>query len=429
VGTKELHKKKQELETQLKRLNDRLNEYLARQYGIDKYEDLGGNDGLFPKDNTLKQTTKRYDKWLASHKPFHWFAEFYQIMHKGGFDVVIGNPPYVEYKDVCKFYKLLNFNTTDCSNLFAYVLERCSNLVPVSSQIGMIIPLSAFSTDRMIPLINLIKSQSSIIRIANFGWRPGKLFDGVNLQLSILLQKTGSPLSLIETTRYILWDSEARKELFSKIEYSSSMDDRLPGCIPKLGSAIATSILKKIRNKKEEIGLCFTHKSKNNVYYRRGGLYWKVFVDFETGSSEEKIINVLPDIKKHAIIATLSSDLWWWYFTITSDCRHLGNRDIATFPFNPTKMAPRQYENLAELGKQYVKELKGNAEKAIRVYKKTKEVECLSFRVNQSKPIIDQIDALLARHYGFTDEELDYIINYDIKYRMGGELEGEEDEE
>jgi len=26
----------------------------------------------------------------------------------------------------------------------------------------------------------------------------------------------------------------------------------------------------------------------------------------------------------------------------------------------------------------------------------------------------------LARHYGFTDEELDFIINYDIKYRMGG---------
>ena len=36
-----------------------------------------------------------------------------------------------------------------------------------------------------------------------------------------------------------------------------------------------------------------------------------------------------------------------------------------------------------------------------------------------SKPIIDEIDRVLARHYGFTDEELDFIINYDIKYRMG----------
>ncbi len=48
-----------------------------------------------------------------------------------------------------------------------------------------------------------------------------------------------------------------------------------------------------------------------------------------------------------------------------------------------------------------------------------------------SKNIIDEIDRVLARHYGFTDEELDFIINYDIKYRMGDDLfeddEGEED--
>ena len=46
----------------------------------------------------------------------------------------------------------------------------------------------------------------------------------------------------------------------------------------------------------------------------------------------------------------------------------------------------------------------------------------------RSKPIIDEIDRVLARHYGFTDEELDFIINYDIKYRMGlGGDDGEEE--
>ena len=39
-----------------------------------------------------------------------------------------------------------------------------------------------------------------------------------------------------------------------------------------------------------------------------------------------------------------------------------------------------------------------------------------------SKPIIDEIDKVLAKHYGFTEEELDFIINYDIKYLMGDEL-------
>ncbi len=39
---------------------------------------------------------------------------------------------------------------------------------------------------------------------------------------------------------------------------------------------------------------------------------------------------------------------------------------------------------------------------------------------------MDEIDKVLAKHYGFTPEELDFIINYDIKHRMGRELEGEE---
>jgi hypothetical protein len=33
---------------------------------------------------------------------------------------------------------------------------------------------------------------------------------------------------------------------------------------------------------------------------------------------------------------------------------------------------------------------------------------------------------VLAKHYGFTDEELDFILNYDIKYRLG--LDGSEEE-
>jgi hypothetical protein len=41
---------------------------------------------------------------------------------------------------------------------------------------------------------------------------------------------------------------------------------------------------------------------------------------------------------------------------------------------------------------------------------------------------VDEIDKVLAKHYGFTDEELDFIINYDIKYRMGRENQGGEED-
>ena len=53
------------------------------------------------------------------------------------------------------------------------------------------------------------------------------------------------------------------------------------------------------------------------------------------------------------------------------------------------------------------------------------EISYAEFYGGKSKPIIDEIDRVLARHYGFTDEELDFIINYDIKYRMGVD-EGED---
>ena len=32
-------------------------------------------------------------------------------------------------------------------------------------------------------------------------------------------------------------------------------------------------------------------------------------------------------------------------------------------------------------------------------------------------------NCVLAQHYGFTDEALDFIIHYDIKYRMGRDAE------
>ena len=40
-----------------------------------------------------------------------------------------------------------------------------------------------------------------------------------------------------------------------------------------------------------------------------------------------------------------------------------------------------------------------------------------------SKSVIDRVDHALAKAYGLTADELDFIINYDIKYRMGRDAE------
>lgn len=78
------------------------------------------------------------------------------------------------------------------------------------------------------------------------------------------------------------------------------------------------------------------------------------------------------------------------------------------------------------LGKHYLSSLEENAEIKM-INSKTKgSIEQKQYLVNQSKSILDEIDKVIAQHYNFTDEELDFIINYDIKYRMGKELEEED---
>lgn len=67
---------------------------------------------------------------------------------------------------------------------------------------------------------------------------------------------------------------------------------------------------------------------------------------------------------------------------------------------------------------------KNSENRIMRFQHDTLTVQCIYPKY--SKQIIDQIDCVLAQHYGFTDEELDFIINYDIKYRMGRDVGGEE---
>lgn len=110
-------------------------------------------------------TSLSYDEWLRTHQPFHWLAEFYQIIHdNGGFDVIIGNPPYVEYnkkdrksgKAVSDLYKIKGYKTESCGNLYAYIIERCYSISHSSSMNGYIIPSASICTPRMRILYDLL---------------------------------------------------------------------------------------------------------------------------------------------------------------------------------------------------------------------------------------------------------------------------------
>ena len=78
------------------------------------------------------------------------------------------------------------------------------------------------------------------------------------------------------------------------------------------------------------------------------------------------------------------------------------------------------------LSNQLMRDFLKNKYRKSTYYKATGQVIYDEFYPKFSKPIIDEIDKVLAKHYGFTEEELDFIINYDIKYRMGDELGSQE---
>ena len=92
--------------------------------------------------------------------------------------------------------------------------------------------------------------------------------------------------------------------------------------------------------------------------------------------------------------------------------------NITNFPIPESVFSDTVIKTLSQ---KYIKDITKNSTMLIRQQKSTGKTQTQSFEIKKSKHIIDDIDRALAKHYNFTNEELDFIINYDIKYRMGAE--------
>ena len=135
--------------------------------------------------------------------------------------------------------------------------------------------------------------------------------------------------------------------------------------------------------------------------------------------STEHLKDLYLDNKSHAkrVGAVLNSTIFYYWFTAQGNCRNVAGPDIENFPLGDIgapilATVEPVFSNLME-------DLQKNSRRRVYNYELTGKVEYDEFYPDKSKPIIDEIDRVLAKHYGFTDEELDFIINYDIKYRMG----------
>lgn len=379
-----------------------------------------------------------YEEWLNSHQPFNWVAEFYDIIHgNGGFDVIIGNPPYVEYnkKDrttkqaVSDIYKIVNYQTESCGNLYAYVIERCYQLCCHSAYSGYIIPSASICTPRMEALCKMLQKGSLWSSV--WDERPSKLFDGVDQQLSIHILNLTS--NVCQITRMTHWHKEMRYLIFKNLSYSHYVSSlRIAEVLPKIQNTIETIIMDKLL-KSGDLLVSYTEGNfKVPIYYKNaGGRYWRLTKSFPTfyqskssnSTSTEKQILISSQYKDLAVCCLVSS-LFYWFWRVVSNCRHLTNRELDSFVI--ASGLQNDSKTLMNLRQQYEEDLKRNKVRTVTQSKSTGEIIQDFYYMKQSKPIIDEIDKVLAKHYGFTDEELDFIINYDIKYRMGDELNSEE---
>jgi len=398
---------KQDLRKRLKALDDELNGYLASEYGV---------------DSSKKDV---YANWLKSHQPFHWFVEFYGIMSGGGFDVIIGNPPYVEYSKLQEVYRLQqgSFLTEECGNLLAFVTERSLYLLGRTGRSGLVLLVSTFTTERMQSLQQLILRECFCSWVSNFAWRPSKLFSGCNTINSIFLGVKGKIATQAATysTKYLKWTAEERDSLFSLLVYGDSSNYRIPGSFPKVASEEDVVVLSKLLSQGSSLFQLFSGTDeKNGLFYFRGMLYWIKVLDHlplhkEDGkdkiSSQCRHVLIDSKVPAHSVIALISSSLFFWFYQTFSDCQQPGSETVS---------------KLERLGRNLMKDYKRNSKVIERqIHSRGAGVQKEYFEINQSKPILDEIDCVLARHYGFTEEELDFIINYDIKYRMGRDAAGE----
>ena len=118
---------------------------------------------------------------------------------------------------------------------------------------------------------------------------------------------------------------------------------------------------------------------------------------------------------------TLNSSLFRWYINVFSDCRHVNKREVEGFRLDFNKALLQKDAVWIRLADRLSRKLRSTSEfRNMRFKHDHLRVQCIIPKF--SKPIIDEIDRSLAQQYGFTDEELDFIINYDIKYRMGREV-------
>jgi hypothetical protein len=141
---------------------------------------------------TIKCGNSLIDDPAFADRPFDWQAAFPDVFARGGFDVVIGNPPYVrmELLKPEKPYLEDRYTVYDGSvDLFAYFFERGVRLLKQGGRLGYISSSTFFRTGSGENLRTFLADGVGIETVVDFG--DLQIFEGVTTYPAILTLKKG----------------------------------------------------------------------------------------------------------------------------------------------------------------------------------------------------------------------------------------------
>ena len=323
---------KQELRRRLKALEDELNRHLAIDYGV-----KAG-------DKTA------YDKWTASHQPFHWFIEFHGVIKDGGFGIVLGNPPYISSRSVRKTYTTRGYLTEQCPDIYAWFMERSTSLVSLDGRFGMIVPLSLTFSGGFQPLRSLLLEQFGSNWFSSFARIPAALFSAeVRVRNTIHLGcRRGKKRAYTTSTHR--WFEEARSHLVENMHYAEFTPSIWDGLVPKLSHEGLLQALESAKRKFSSLERYRSTRHGNQpLYFRKSAYNWISFslepapcYDANgkriavSDSGEVSFYNAMTRDQAHTLLNGKIGLLWW---AIVGDDFHVTLSNFATIPFPTERVA------------------------------------------------------------------------------------------
>jgi hypothetical protein len=131
---------------------------------------------------------------LVRVRAFDWPVQFAPILTAGGFDAVIGNPPYIRIQGFPEdqvTYFVNNYRAaTGNYDIYVNFVERGLNLLSKSGRLGMILPNKFFRTDYGLGLRKTLSEQSAVAGIVDFG--AEQVFEATTYTCLLFLSRSGS---------------------------------------------------------------------------------------------------------------------------------------------------------------------------------------------------------------------------------------------